>query len=209
MAITKTYINNDLDLIVSFLTSTGLFGSVTKSENTVTCKDGSNITLLTIDRANDISSDYTWTLTAYIAGNNSVYRTYQMIKLAYGYNCTNGAILSFASGSSFISVVLSMTNRNSLAIILPEGASEPTTFYSIAYNDSFPVVEYEVSPSVSEQTVLSPFITNAPSGVASYTPNAFYIPFGEYVGRGYARFNMGGKEYVSDGYFAISDTAVN
>lgn len=209
MAITKTYLNNDLGEIVSFLTSTGLFGSVTESDNTITCKDGSNITLLTIDRENDMSSNYTWTLTAYIAGNNSVSRTYPMMKFAYGYNCTNGAILSFTTGSAFLSVVLSKTNRNSVGIVLPKGTVENTTFYSVAYTDSAPISEFEVSPSTAEQTVLSPFITNAPTGVSSYMPSAYYIPFGEYVGRGYARFNMGGKEYVSDGYFAISDTAVN
>lgn len=209
MAITKTYLNNDLDGIVSFLTSTGLFGSVTKADTTITCKDGSNITLLTIARANDASSDYTWTLTAYIAGNNSVSRTYEMLKCAYGYNCTNGAMLSFTSGSAFLSVVLSMTNRNSLAIILPKStvSDERTIFYSVAYTDTYPISEFEVSPSTAEQTVLSPFITNSPTGVSSYTPKAFYIPFGEYVDRGYARFNMGGTEYVSDGNFAISDAA--
>ncbi len=210
MAITKTYLNNDLGEIVSFLTSTGLFGSVTESDNTITCKDGSNITLMTIEREDDISTDYTWTLTAYIAGNNSVSRTYTMMKFAYGYNCTNGAILSFTSGpSAFLSVILSKTNRNSVGIVLPKSSSYKTTFYSVAYTDSAPISEFVVSPSTAEQTVLSPFITNAPTGVSSYMPNAYYIPFGEYVGRGYARFNMGGKEYVSDGYFAISDTAVN
>lgn len=205
MAITKTYLNNDLDGIVSFLTSTGLFGAVSLDGSTVTCKDADNVTLLTIERENDASSDYTWTLTAHISGNHTCAKTYQMMKCAYGYNCTNGAMLSFTSGSAFLSVLLSKTNQDRLAVILPKSLSYTTTFYCIAYSDTYPVVEYAVSPSAAEQTVLSPFITNAPAGTTSYTPDAFYMPFGAYVGRGYAKFVMNGKMYMTDGKWVIAD----
>lgn len=209
MAITKTYLGNDLSAIRQFLSDTGLFGAVTLDGSTVTCKDADNVTLLTIERENDMSSDYTWTLTAHISGNHTCEKTYPMLKCAYGYNCSNGAMLSFTSGSAFLSVLLSKTNQDRLAVILPKSLDYNTTFYGIAYSDTYPVVEYKVSPSAAGQTVLSPFITNAPAGATSYTPDAFYMPFGAYVGRGYAKFTMNGKMYMTDGNWVISDGQVS
>lgn len=207
MAITKTYLDNNTVNIAGFLTNTGLFSSVIESSGTITCKDGNSNTVLTITNYVD---NLTLTFTVNV-GNNTFTKTYTNTGLNYGYNCSNGAflVLNYGSMDNKYSIVLSKTNNDKVAVVLPDSYSDRNRLYSLSYSDTWPVNYYDVSPSVSEQTVLCPFITNAATGTSSYTPKAFYIPYGEYVGRGYAKFNMNGTDYVTDGYFAISDAVSN
>lgn len=206
MAITKTYLGGEPSDIAAFLTSTGLFGSVNQSTNTIVCKDSNNTTLLTITK----DASYTWSFAVNV-GEHTFTKQYTDTGLNYGYNCNNGAflVLNYNAQENKYSVVLSKTNNAKVAIVLPDSYASRNRLYSLAYSDTWPVSYYDIAPSVAEQTVLSPFITNAATGTSSYTPKAFYIPYGEYVGRGYAKFVMNGADYVTDGYFAISDVVTN
>ena len=56
-----------------------------------------------------------------------------------------------------------------------------------------------------EQTLLCPFCTNANLGEPSYTPNAFWIPFGQYYSMGYGTLAMNGVTYLTNGYWCIKD----
>ncbi len=206
MSITKTFLDGEPSAVAAFLTSTGLFGSVTQSTNTITCKDTDNNTLLTITK----DASYTWSFAVNV-GEHTFTKQYENTGFNYGYNCNNGAflVLNYNSQDNKYSIVLSKTNTNHVAIIIPDSYDNRNKLYCLAYSDTWPISYYTIAPSVSEQTVLSPFITNAATGTSSYTPKAFYIPYGEYVGRGYAKFIMNGTDYVTDGYFAISDAVSN
>lgn len=202
MAISRMYIGSDMQALTNFLTSTGLFNSVILDNSIITCKDISNNVLLTITA----TQSFKWAVTAYVDSEHYHMHEYESTYVTYGYNCENGAFIVFSqTGNTDISVVLSKTNNNKVAVVMPDSYSNRNVLYSVAFGDTYPIRSYTISPSVSEQTMLSPFITNAATGISSYTPNAFYIPFGEYVGRGYAKFIMGGKYYMTDGYFAVYD----
>lgn len=202
MAITKSFLDGSPSAVAAFLTDTGLFGYVVQNSNVITCNDSNNVTLLTITK----TGDYAWSLSVNVDGTHSYTKEYTTTGLNWGYSCTNGAMLVFNYNSQYntYSVLLSKTNNNKIAVAIPTEYGS-NTLYCIAYSDAYPVNSYYISQSVSEQTVLSPLITNAAAGSSSYTPNAFYIPFGEYVGRGYAKFIMNGITYLTDGFFAISD----
>ena len=204
MAVTKTFLDDSVSLVADFLSSTGLFNNVTVNGNAITCTDPDNIGVFIIEKTND----YGWRFTANINGGHSYQNEYTRTSLYWGYACINGAILVLSDGGlqdRNFSLLISKTNQNKIAFIIPASFAERNTLHCIAYSDTYPVQEYNISPSVSEQTILSPFITNAAIGTTSYTPSAFYIPYGEYVGRGYAKFIMNGITYLTDGYFAISD----
>lgn len=203
MAVTKTFLDNSVSLVADFLSSTWLFNNVTVNGNAITCTDPDNIGVFIIEK----TDDYAWRFTANINGGHSYQKEYTSTGLNWGYACTNGAILVLNAGSqdNKFSLLISKTNQNKIAFIIPDSFEYRNKLYCVAYSDTYPIQEYNISPSVSEQTILSPFITNAAIGTTSYTPSAFYIPYGEYVGRGYAKFIMNGDTFLTDGYFAISD----
>lgn len=206
MAITKTYLGGDPAAVQAFLSSTGMFGAVTRSDNVITCKNSDNVTVLTVAK----TDDYTWRFTAALTGSNTWEKTYESHGLNYGYKCANSAflVLNYQSQDNKYSVMITKNNDDKVSFVFPDSYENRNRVYSLTYADTYPVTYYTVSPSVAEQTVLSPFITNAPAGTASYTPDAFYMPFGAYVGRGYAKFVMNGKMYLTDGNWAISDGQV-
>lgn len=203
MAVTKTFLDGSVSLVADFLSNTGLFNNVTVNGSAITCTDPDNIGVFIVEK----TDDYDWRFTVNINGGHTYQKEYTNTGLNWGYACANGAILVLNTGSqdNKFSLLISKTNQNKIAFLIPDSFVLRTKFYCIAYSDIYPVTEYNISPSVSEQTILSPLITNAAIGTTSYTPNAFYIPYGEYVGRGYAKFIMNGSTFLTDGYFAISD----
>lgn len=204
MAISKTYLGGDLSSVSSFLDSTDLFNSVEFANGTITCKNNDDTIVLTITKPDD----YTWTFTVSLVGSHTWEKTYESHGLNYGYKCANGAflVLNYLSEGNMYSVMITKNNDGKVSFVFPDSYSNRSYVCSLTYSDSLPITYYTVAQSVAEQTVLSPFITNAPAGTTSYTPDAFYIPFGEYVGRGYAKFTMNGKMYITDGYWAVRDS---
>lgn len=204
MAISKTYLGGDLSSVSSFLDSTDLFSSVEFANGTITCKNNDDTTVLTITKPDN----YTFTFTVSLTGSHTWEKTYESHGLNYGYKCANGAflVLNYLSQENKYSVMITKNNDGKVSFVFPDSYSNRTYVCCLTYSDTFPVTYYTVAQSVAEQTVLSPFITNAPAGATSYTPGAFYIPFGEYVGRGYAKFTMNGKMYMTDGYWAVRDS---
>lgn len=203
MAIAKTYLGGDPAEVQAFLSSTGMFGSVTRNSNVITCKNSDNATVLTVAK----TDDYTWRFTAALTGSHTWEKTYESHGLNYGYKCANGAflVLNYLSQENKYSVMITKNNDGKVSFVFPDSYSNRSYVCCLTYSDTFPVTYYTVAQSVAEQTVLSPFITNAPAGTTSYTPDAFYMPFGAYVGRGYAKFTMNGKMYLTDGYWVLSD----
>lgn len=203
MAITKTYLGGDLAELQSFLAGIGIFKSVTVSDNLLTCTDDNDITVLTISK----DATYTWTFTVFLSGEHTYEKQYSSHGLNYGYKCTHGAmlVLNYNSQQNQYSVLITKNQQGEPVFVIPDAYSTRNKVCCLSYYDMYPVSTYTLSPSTAGQTVLSPFITNADAGNVSYTPDAFYMPFGEYVGRGYAKFVMNGKMYLTDGYWVLLD----
>lgn len=204
MAISKTYLGGDLSSVSSFLDSTDLFSSVEFANGTITCKNNDDTTVLTITKPDD----YTWTFTVSLAGSHTWEKTYSSHGLNYGYKCGNGVflVLNYSSQDNKYSIIITKNNNSNVSFVFPDSFDYRNKVYCLTYTDAYPVTYYNVACSVAGQTVLSPFITNAGDNESSYMPYAFYIPFGEYVGRGYAKFTMNGKMYMTDGYWAVRDS---
>lgn len=205
MAITKTAINNDFNILQSFLQSSGLFGSVELSENTITMKDSDgNTTIATIDT--------NITITAYANSSTYIaasYSQYNGATIQYGYKCANGIILPVTGNSNKSAhIMVTKTNNNKVAFTFTKthinGAYAYTNYFCVAWGD-IDVSEFSISAKASEQTLMCPFCTNANLGGTSYTPNAFWMPFGQYYNMGYGTLTMNGVAYLTNGYWCIKD----
>lgn len=203
MAIVKTYLGGDISALESFLHETGLFAHITRSNNVITCKNENNETVLTISK----DEAYVWTFTVLFSDNRTWEKSYSNHGLNYGYNCGNGAflVLNSASLDNQYSVAITRNNKNQLTFVFPESYISRNQVYCFTRTDPAPINYYQVHTAVSGQTVLTPFLTNAADGDVSFTPNAYYMIFGAYVGRGYAKFLMNGKRYLTDGQWVLLD----
>ena len=131
--------------------------------------------------------------------------------------CDNGFIAELSCVNSStgdvatMPIAISKTNNDKVAVMF---SSSPTTnranncktFVHGAIGDSTTVAtSTSFTPESSQQTVLTPFATNAKQGDVSYTPNAFYIPVCQSRAMGIGKFYLGYDTYVSNGYWAIKD----
>ena len=205
MAITKTVINNDFSILQSFLQSSGLFNSVELSENTITMKDSDGNTIATIDT--------NITITAYANASTSAaasYSTFNGASIQYGYKCANGIMLPVTgSGNKTAHILIAKTNNNKVAFTFTKihinTAAAYTNCYCTAWGDEN-VNENAFTAKAAEQTLMCPFCTNAIMGETSYTPNAFWMPFGQYYNMGYGKLTDDGTTYLTNGYWCIKDT---
>lgn len=136
-------------------------------------------------------------------------------QMSYAAVCKNGVILSLygadsPSSGEAATVIVTKNNLDQTVIILSSGpANSDTRFYmnvrSVTRSDALPAQALTFTPVSGGQTVLVPFTTEAADGVVSYTPNAFYMPKGQYHSMGFGKFTAGGKTYMSNGYWAILD----
>lgn len=208
MAITKTTINGDYSALQSFLQSSGLFGSVELGENAVTMNDGDGNTLATL--ANSGAGSI---FTAYANASNSAQGNYvnggQVIS---AYKCTTGVVLELTvlSNTSYKAcVAITKTNNNKIAFVFTttlgnNAAAVFQNYHCVAWGDST-ISANAFTGKASEQTLMCPFCTNANMGDTSYTPNAFWLPFGQYYNMGYGTLTMNGVTYLTNGYWCIKD----
>ena len=207
MGITKTDINGDFSVLQSFLQSTGFFDTVELGTNTVTMKDAGGNTLATIDGA---------TITVYANASNSANYNYTTNSPAVkdGYKCANGILLKFAPLTGAYQdkqahVLITKTNNNKIAFIFSNTSNNNTgapytNYQCIAWGDT-DIAANTYTAKAGEQTLLCPFCTNATLGEPSYTPNAFWIPFGQNYSMGYGTLAMNGVTYLTNGYWCIKD----
>lgn len=202
MAITKATINGDFSVLQSFLQSSGLFGSVELGTDIVTMKDGDGNTLATIETGLTIRAYINSSTSASVSYFNSGY-------ILYGYKCTNGVLL-FVTGTSGYQghILISKTNNNKVAFVFSSAHASTTivytTYYCVAWGD-YDTSTFTFTGKSAEQTLMSPFCTNANMGETSYTPNAFWLPFGQYYNMGYGTLTMNGVTYLTNGYWCIKD----
>lgn len=209
MAITRTVINNDYSALQSFLQSSGLFGSVELGENTVTMKDGDG-NILSVISDNSGSAQ----ITAYADVSNSASGDYSINgHIQYAYKCSNGILLRIFNPNSGnmqwkATILITKTNNNKIAYIfskvLLNTTSNLTNYYCVAWGDDG-TSDFTFTAKEAEQTLMCPFCTNANMGEQSYTPNAFWLPFGQYYNMGYGTLTMNGVTYLTNGYWCIKD----
>lgn len=211
MAISKTYINDDFSVLQSFLSASGLFGSVEVNERTVTCKDSESNTLLTFSVASSAM-----TITAY--ANSSVSKEIQypygssstQVIITYGYACTNGVMLQFSGMNYAACVLITKTNSGGVAIVMSDSTisnRKPYTdaVWCVAWGDVSPFASFTFTTNERNQTVISPFVTCAGINNASYTDKAGFIPIGQYYSSGYGTLSIDGTAWLTNGYWAIED----
>lgn len=118
--------------------------------------------------------------------------------------CGGGILIQI---TSTIQCIITKTNNNKFAAIT--SACNPasiTTLFSVALGDASDdnkTIQFHTSPQ--NQTQLISFTTYAQAETVSYTPNAFYMPVGEYYNLDYGKFEAGGSTYITNGFWAIKD----
>jgi hypothetical protein len=131
---------------------------------------------------------------------------------SYAAICENGAMISLcgAAGGNACSIIITKTSNDETAVILSSSGTTESRLYtsvrSVTRSDALPAQALTFTPVSGGQTQLVSFTTESATGVVSYTPNAFYIPKGEVYGIGFGKFEMGGKAYMTNGYWAILDS---
>lgn len=221
MAIIKTYIDGNWNTLKDFLAGALLFESVTLSSNTVTCKDQDSNTVLTIGPGTSGGT----TITAYADASTPVSRTWYTsnygLKFMNGYKCSHGVMLEYAGTETLeyrACLLLTSTNNHSVACVFTTGIGGQSgishapflSYYSVAWGDVGPISAHTFDANQTNQTILIPFVTNANVGDETKTPNAGFMPFGQYYrlsasGSMYTKMTLGDDTYLTNGYWAIKD----
>lgn len=207
MAITKEFLNDDFDALTTFLSGSGMFGSVTHTDNIITCKDDNSNTVLTIDH-----SASSVVMTAYASTLVSQSISVSSTKPKYGYTCTNGLMFHMQTSNNYRQhFAITKTNLDKLAVVMTKTSTANSTeqacrsFYCIANGDVAPISSNEFTPTAKNQTQLVPFTTDSASGVISYTPNAAYLSVAQNYSMGFGTLTINGDEYLTNGYWVIKD----
>lgn len=109
--------------------------------------------------------------------------------------------------------LFSKTNNNKVAIVFLSNlqnaqANDEYTkqLNHVAFGDSTTMsTTTTFTPESGNQTVITPFITNADVGGKSYTPSAGYMPAHSNYGSGLNKFLLGADMYITNGYWCIKD----
>ena len=143
----------------------------------------------------------------------------------YGTNiiaCDNGIIIDTSGYNSdgsgqrvTFGILITKTNNGKVAIIFSSGerAMRSTNYLylnlrHVAIGDTTATsTTTTFTPESALQSVLIPFITNAKFGDVSYTPDAFYMPVHSAYGVGISKFVLGGDIFITNGYWAVRDSA--
>lgn len=206
MAITKDYLNtSDLGTLAAWMQANlvpDYFAAVTFGNNTLTCADGEGNTLLTISAISGV-------VTAYKSASITVTLTSAIpAPFTYACTCANGAIIESVSGQNHGCMLITKTNNGATAIVFSAGTSGTVCrsgIKSVAWGDGQAENTRAFYTSTEEQTQIVPFLTDAAFGAVSYTPNAFYIPVGQYYNAGIGVLTISGVNYLTNGYWAIKD----
>ena len=134
--------------------------------------------------------------------------------------CANGVILDI--GYRQMAAIITKTSTGETAAIIGgdqytatssganitwlTGNSTDAAVYCTAYGDDTSITEaHSWIAHPANQTALCPFQTDAPLGSTSFTPYAYYMPFGQFYGLGHGKFTAAGKTYITNGHWAILD----
>lgn len=205
MAITKDYLNtSDLSVLAAWMQTKlvpDYFAAVTYANSTITCTDADGNTLLTIDSSN---------VTAYKSATNTS-NMYNAAPQTWLYACmsANGAYLiaNTVFGSTACMIITKTNNGKTAFITSDEQATSVCrkNIKRVAWGDTTPDTTHEFTAYTENQTQLVSFTTDAAFGDVSYTPNAFYIPIGQYYNLNGAVLTIDGVNYLTNGYWAIKD----
>lgn len=134
--------------------------------------------------------------------------------------CDNGIIIdtvgynSDGAGQTVrVGILITKTNNDKVAIIFScgEGDMRSTNYLYLklrhaAIGDSTTMsTTTTFTPESGNQTVITPFVTNADVGGKSYTPSAGYMPAHSNYGSGLNKFLLGADMYITNGYWCIKD----
>ena len=213
MAITKDYLNtNDFTVITSWMNQhlvPTYFNSVTYADSTITCKDSDDHTILTI------TSGYVVTLYASASLSKVFNNGVSLSKVTNASMCANGCLIEFYGSASGAALLITKTNNNVVSVTYSIGAESSGikgylgTYTCVAWGDISPIESFSCTPiTTAQQTQIMPFLSNAPYGTVSYTPNAFLIPIGQYYTMGTGQLTLNGNIYLCNGYWAVKDGTV-
>lgn len=215
MSITRTQVTSNAELAAWMQENAvpNIFKSVSydSSSRTITATDDSDNLVLSIEPAK---------LKAYRAENNAIEYSdsYELIASSWPtqvIGCDNGFLTVGRygpNGSSRFALLVAKTNNGEPAIIFNRygSATDNQIFYNgvkhVAFGDS-PTMSTTTTftPESGNQTVITPFITNADVGGKSYTPSAGYMPAHSNYGSGLNKFLLGADMYITNGYWCIKD----
>lgn len=207
--ITREYINStDMAVLAEWLQThlvPNYFDSVeydTETTTTITCiKDG--YTAFTITKPG-----LSYTFTAYKSATLSESSGNVSTQLTHACSCANGVFLLFGTTAGLI---ITKTNQDETAVIFSSAnnlAWRTAGIRRVAWGDSQISNTLGFTALVTNQAQLIPFTTNCEYGGSSYTPAAFWLPESD------ARYDIpvkciiNGKQYLSNGYWAILDGEV-
>ena len=184
--------------------ATEYFASYTMNGNTMTAKDAQNNDRLVWDGSN-VKIYKSATVFDTKTADTASAGTYTIAKC-------NGGILIIAGPQSSheMSLILTKTNNDVTAVIVGSYSNRETALKSsicaAAWGDAEDATKTRsFSPDSQNQTQFVSFTTYAKPDTTSYTPNAFYMPVGEYYDWSYGKFTAGGDTYITNGYWAIKD----
>jgi hypothetical protein len=223
MAITRAQVTS-VEALASWMQTNAvpnIFKSVTFSSGVLTATDADDNTVLEIHGGTgSVNQGY---FRAYRAENNylgfalssfpthrSGTSTIQII------GCDNGFIIGCTIGIGYgdvnFAALFAKTSKDKPAIIFPSNPNETspqqytTALNHVAFGDSATMsTTTTFTPEAAQQTVLTPFATNAYVGDVSYTPNAYYMPMHSNYPSGFGKFYLGMDHYITNGYWAIKD----
>lgn len=199
--ITKITLNGDLSLLKTAIEETGLFETVTISNDMLSCYDAGGNLLCEMNSSN--------TFTAYssaIISQSAVFGTQFSLNTAY---CYNGAIIFYYSNSAntyTIYIMMSRTNTGAVAITFSSnyGArlNSQQSVYCIAWGDTDTITALSSLQNITRRQVS--LMTIPTNSVDVHTTNAFYMPTGNLTGNAELEFTLNGIEYFTTGYFVIA-----
>ena len=210
--ITKDYLHStSLEPLAVWLAGHAVpqfFAEVTYENAQAICRDSIGNEMLSLKLQNGLQVKVTR-----IDGSSAsiTYGTVDTIAIACA--CSTGILLRFllSSAPSFIydlAIVKNNHDRTAFIFGSAEGSAQnrlTLNLRRIAYDDTSTVTGFTFSPLAADQTQLVPFCTDAALGTTSYTPDAFYMPVGQYFGMGLGKFTANGDDYLSNGYWAFRD----
>lgn len=128
-----------------------------------------------------------------------------------------------AKGWYLLNIIITKTNNNKTAIIagtyyyenttidtgtriIANGIASKSGVHAAAWGDETSETRtISFNSSAQNQTQFVSFTTYAQPDSTSYTPNAFYMPVGEFYTTIYGKFESHGAMYITNGYWAIKD----
>jgi len=212
MAITKDYLNtNDVNVFAAWMQANlvpDYFAAVTVENAAVTCTDADGNTLLTISWGTTGGGNLVLTFNAYKSGSYATTFSRGSISVCqYCASCANGALVVWkaTNGDNMQQALLITKTNNGKTALIFAGENLYSTTLCIAWGDVAPDSTYSFTPLTANQTQLVPFCTDAALSTPSYTPDAFYIPVGQYYSMGIGKLALDGTTYLTNGYWAIKD----